>query len=133
MDANLPTYDTHRNSQTPVLAEATPYDLQTLTITRREHVELKTAVAYYKRMHGLATERIIYLRGQHQKEIAAWQSKYKALEAELEQTKAQLRGLKQHAFGKRDERAKTFKPPQAQSLPASSNQGKRSRGQQPGW
>lgn len=137
MDASLSAYDSDINTEahtdTPAVAAATPFDLQTITITRREHVELKTAVAHYKRMHGWATERISFLRGQHQKEITTWQSKYKALQGELEQTKAQLRGLKKQAFGKRGERAKTFKLPATDALPASSTQSKRSRGQQPGW
>ena len=59
------------------VAKPTPFDLAANTITRREQVELKTAAAHYKRLHGDATKRIERLRAYHQRELSAWQERYK--------------------------------------------------------
>ena len=131
MDLSLPAPSTASDSNT-CASDATPFDLETITITRREHVALKTNVAYYKTMQARATQRVEALRSRHQREVAEWQVKYKALQATLEQTKAQLRGLRQQAFGKRSERAKSVKLPQ-QDLTVNRGDAIRPRGQQPGW
>ena len=141
MDASLSTHGSDTNAQAhaeqradaPAVEASTPYDLETVTITRREYVQLKNHAVYYKKMHQAAVQRVQRMRSYHHKAIAKWRSKYKSVRADLEQTKAQLRGLKQQAFGKRGERAKTFKPPATDAPPAPSAQSKRSRGQQPGW
>ena len=137
MDARLSAHDSDINTEahtdTPAVVATTPFDLETITITRREHVELKNHAAYYKGLHRSAVQRVERMQSYHRKTVAQWRIKYKSLQADLEQTKAQLRGLKKQAFGKRGERAQTFKLPATDAPLASSTQRKRSRGQQPGW
>jgi histidine ammonia-lyase len=110
MDAILPT-PTIPTYIASGASPATPFDLETITLTRREHVALKNGVAYYKSLHTRAAQRIEHLKLRHKKEITALQIKYKALDTALDQVKAQLRGLRQQTFGKRDERAKRIKAP----------------------
>lgn len=115
------------------VAKPTPFDLAAITITRREHVELKTAAAHYKRLHGDATKRIERLRAYHQRELSAWQERYKVLQTKLDHAHSQLRGLRQQAFGTRAERANSLSPRHQQLPPDSASKTKRRRGQQSGW
>lgn len=134
MDTSLLAPDAVSNTDDPV-AQPTPipFDLETITITRREHVALKTETAYYKRMHGDSTKRIERLRAEHQRELVAWKEKYKALQTDLEHAHAQLRGLRQQTFGTRDERADSLKPRHQGLPPECLTKTKRPRGQQRGW
>jgi transposase len=134
MDTSLLAPDAVSNTDDPVARPTpTPFDLETITHTRREHVALKTDAAHYKRMHGDATKRIERLRAEHQREIVAWKEKYKALQTDLENAHAQLRGLRQQTFGTRDERADSLKPRHQGLPPECLAKTKRRRGQQPGW
>ncbi|MCD8504655.1 MAG: IS66 family transposase [Burkholderiaceae bacterium] len=132
MDTSLLATETIFNTDEPV-AQPTPFDLETVTLTRREHVELKTAAAHYKRLHGDATKRIEHLRTYHQMQINVWQEKCKALQANLDHAQAQLRGLRQQTFGKRAERADSLKPRHQGLPPECRTKTKRPRGQQHGW
>lgn len=132
MDTSLLVSETISNTDDPVAAP-TPFDLELITITRREHVELKTTAAHYKRMHGDATKRIARLRAHHQREILVWQEKLKVVQTKLDHAHAQLRGLRQQTFGTRAERADSLKP-RLQGLPLDClAKTTRSRGQQTGW
>ncbi|HEY7804755.1 MAG TPA: IS66 family transposase [Orrella sp.] len=134
MDTSLLAPDAVSNTDDPV-AQPTPipFDLETITITRREHVALKTDAAHYKRMHGDATKRIERLRACHHKDIICWKDKCQALQAQLQEAQSQLRGLRQQTFGKRDERAGSLKPRHQGLPPECLTKTKRPRGQQRGW
>ena len=133
MDTSLLASETISSTDSPVVQAPTPFDLEIITITRREHVQLKSTAAHYKRMHGDATKRLERLRAHHQKEITAWQEKYKALQAMYDLSQSQLRGLRQQAFGTRAERAKSLRPLHQELPPDSPAKTKRRRGQQLGW
>ena len=93
MDTSLLASETVSSTDSPAMPAPTPFDLEIITITRREHVELKSTAAHYKRMHGDATKRLERLRAHHQKEITEWQEKHKALQAMHDLALSQLRGL----------------------------------------
>jgi len=57
MDAILPTPTFPTDSATGA-SPLTPFDLETITLTRREHVALKNGIAYYKSLHTRAAQRI---------------------------------------------------------------------------
>ena len=132
MNASSSDLEPPVNTDSPVAA-ATPFDLETVTITRREHVALKTTAALHKAMHDAARARVDRVRAHYRQELEAWRAKCKALQAQLDQAQAQLRGLKQQTFGKRGERAQSVKPPSTDLLATNQSKTKRSRGQQPGW
>jgi|AntAceMinimDraft_12_1070368.scaffolds.fasta_scaffold13047_1 hypothetical protein len=74
MDAILPT-PTFPPDSASGASPATPFDLETITLTRREHVALKNGVASYKSLHTRAAQRIEHLKLRHKKEITALQIK----------------------------------------------------------
>jgi len=131
MDNCLPTLE-HSIAAEPDSTGTTPFDLDRVTITRREHIELKCQAAQYQSLHARAIERIENIRIAHKKEMTALKAKCAALEVELEQTKAQLRGLRRQAFGTRSEQSRTVKPPLSGLKPEGAP-APRPRGQQTGW
>lgn len=108
-----------------------PFDLEHVLLTRREHIALKCEAQHYKSMHARAVKRIESLKIQHAHEVCALKTKINELEQTLEDTQAQLRGLRRQAFGTRSERAKSLKKRFTQ--PTSPPVSRRKRGQQPGW
>ena len=132
MNTSLPTSQTDASTDDPVSAP-TPFDLEIISITRREHVALKCELASFKSLHARAVKRIEFLQAQHQRKREALEAKLKDMQAKLDHAHAQLRGLRQQTFGKRDERADSLKPRHQGLPPECLTKAKHSRGQQRGW
>lgn len=98
MGASLSDLEPHIDTDSSV-AIFTPFDLETVTKTHREHAELKTIAAHYKSMHTAASARVERVCVRYLQEVQVWRAKYKAAQAEFEQTKARLHGLRRQAFG----------------------------------
>lgn len=74
--------------QTRRLIVSLRYDIETITITRREHVDLKSDVAFYKAMNSRAIKRIDGLRLQHQHEIQGLKAELEDLHVKLDAANA---------------------------------------------
>jgi len=130
MDAICPATDPL--AVTPVHSDdaaLTPYDREHVCITRREYIELRCRANSYKSMHARACVRIKALIA-YQRELDVQRKAREAeLLAELQATKAELRGLRQRHFGTKSERAQTRKSNRNANARKPSA---RPRGQQPG-
>jgi len=72
----------------PIGAEGeTPFSRQYVWLTKQEHIELKSQIAFWKARHARALER------------------EKALEKELEEARAEIRDLRQRLYGRKSEKA----------------------------
>jgi len=132
MDACLLSPETHLDTDVPVPAP-TPFDLETVTMTRREHIELKTQIAFYKSLHARAVRRLESRQSYHDRELNALRIELKDTQAKLEHANAQLRGLRRQTFGTRAERSKSLLPVQLGPPAGDAANPKRPRGQQQGW
>ena len=132
MDTSLPASESTVSAENAA-SNPTPYDIDTITITRREHVDLKSDVAFYKAMHSRAIKRIDGLRMQHQHEIQGLKAELEDMHVKLDAANAQLRGLRQQAFGTKAERSRSLDPSQRGLPPHNPAVPKRPRGQQRGW
>lgn len=65
----------------------TPFSRQYRWLTKQEHIELKSQIAFWKAQHARAIER------------------EKALEKELEEARAEIRDLRQRLYGRKSEKA----------------------------
>ena len=72
----------------PIVAEGeTPFSRQHVWLTKQEHIELKSQIAFWKAQHARALER------------------EKALQKELEEARAEIRDLRQRLYGRKSEKA----------------------------
>lgn len=105
-----------------------PFEREQVCLSKREYIELRAQAKSYKALHTRAVERLRQL----EQYCCQLVEQHKAREAEflvqLDQAKAEVRGLRQRHFGTKSERAKTRKP----LWPRRSARGTRPRGQQPG-
>jgi transposase len=65
----------------------TPFSREQVWLTKQEHIELKSQIAFWKRQHERALKR------------------EKALEKELEKAKGEIRDLRQRLYGRKSEKA----------------------------
>ena len=65
----------------------TPFSRQHVWLSKQEHIELKSQIAFWKAQHARALER------------------GKALEKELEEARAEIRDLRQRLYGRKSEEA----------------------------
>ena len=96
----------------------TPFDLEFVTISRREHVELKFQARHCQSMHARAIERQKWVQSRHDFEMAKAQEKIATLEAELVLAKAQNRDLRQRVFGAKTEQSCSINALAAKPAPA---------------
>jgi transposase len=87
-------------------AGLTPFDLQQVTLTRREHIELRHQLSSYRTLHGKAVSRMQRMQRTHDREIGVSRSRIAQLEAELDAAKAQIRDLRQRVFGSKTEHSR---------------------------
>ncbi|MFW5910890.1 MAG: IS66 family transposase [Thiohalospira sp.] len=89
MDGPSPAESTSTLPATPLVeARGTvPFDRQGVWLTKREHIELKSEVGYWKKLHARAVER------------------EKALEKKLEQAQGEIRDLRQRLYGRKSEKS----------------------------
>ncbi|MCG5549279.1 IS66 family transposase zinc-finger binding domain-containing protein [Halorhodospira halochloris] len=107
-----------------------PFEVAQVTISKREHIELRARAKSYQSHHAKALRRIRALEQRNRELTEHYKAREAELLAQLEQAKAEVRGLRQSHFGGNSERAQTLETT-GQERPASSGK-KRSRGQQPG-
>lgn len=106
-----------------------PFERERVWLSKREHIELHAQVKSYKRLHARALERLRQLKENRRQLVAQHKAREAELLAQLDQAKAEVRGLRQRHFGTRSERAQTRKP---LWCPRTPEKGRRPRGQQPG-
>ena len=104
-----------------------PFDVQLVTITKREHIALVMQAKQWKGLHERALRRIEWADHRHRFELAQAKERENRLKAELDLALAQVRGLRQRAFGTKSESSRTLPA----LRPVSTTPG-RARGQQPG-
>lgn len=101
-----------------------------MTLSKREYIELRQRAKSYQRFHARAVERIQALERRNRELTDRHKAREAELLAQLEQVKAQVRGLRQRQFGGKSERAQTRDPGSLRPSPPDGP--RRSRGQQPG-
>jgi hypothetical protein len=77
--------------------EASPFSQTTVILSKKEYIQLKWDVNYWRRQHARVVER------------------ERALKKEVEHWKAQVRDLKQRLYGKKSEKSAQLTSPQASS------------------
>lgn len=104
-----------------------PFDLERVTLTKREHIELVMQAKQYKSLHARAVERLERMQGRHRIELGRARCREDSLRAELEAANAQIRDLRQRVFGEKTEQSRTIP-----GLPQRVTGKARPRGQQRG-
>jgi transposase len=104
-----------------------PFDLEFVTLTKREHIELVTQAKQWKSLHTRAVRRLEFAEQRHQFELAQARQREVRLNSELEAAQAQIRDLRQRVFG-----AKTEQSNSVNASTHSSAAVRRPRGQQRG-
>ena len=97
-----------------------PFDQVLVTLTKREHIELRIQAKQWKSLHERAIARLELAEKRHQFELALVRQREDLLKIELDKALAQIRDLRQRVFGSKTE----------QSIAV--NGGARPRGQQRG-
>jgi len=69
----------------------TPFSQKRVSITQQEHIELKSQVNYYKKLHDIAKEKI------------------KKLEQKIQEKDGKIKDLKKRVFGKKSEKKNSSK------------------------
>ena len=89
MDGSNPLLAASASETAPAIgAEGeTPFSRQYVWLTKQEHIELKSQIAFWKAQHTRALER------------------EKALQKELEEARAEIRDLRQRLYGRKSEKA----------------------------
>ncbi|MDH5625252.1 MAG: IS66 family transposase [Nitrospira sp.] len=108
----------------PVLAGAhiastpKPFDLEFVTISRREHIELKLQARQYQSLHTRALERMQWMQRRHDHELAQAGKQIAQLQAELVLVRAQNRDLRQRVFGSKTEQSRSVNMLPSGAVPA---------------
>lgn len=132
MDSTVLPETSSEPASVPLRTEALkPFELQTVTITRREHIELRQKASSYRNLHARAIKRIQAMQRQHTLEMDAAKQRQTQLEAQLTKAQAQIRDLRQRVFGVKTEQsgARSLNAVPGVTQPTTQ---RRSRGQQPG-
>lgn len=104
-----------------------PFDLEWVTLTKREHIDLVMRAKQYKSLHGRAVERLELMDNRHRFELEQARRREDQLKGELEAALAQIRDLRQRVFGEKTEQSRSIP-----GLTHSSTDVVRPRGQQRG-
>ena len=104
-----------------------PFDLEWVTLTKREHIDLVSQARQYKSLHARAVQRLELADKRHRFALALAQQREDRLKCELEAARAQIRDLRQRVFGEKTEQSRTIP-----GLNRSSTDVARPRGQQRG-
>ncbi len=117
-------------------ASAKPFDLEFISISRREHIELKLQASQYRCLHAKAVERLKWLQLRHDRECAELRRELAAVKAELLLAQARNRDLRQRVFGAKTEQSRSVnqlmaemaQPGDAPRRPRGQQRGKRGHG-----
>jgi len=104
-----------------------PFDQEWVTLTKREHIELRIQAKQWKSLHERAVLRLELANRRHRFELAKAREREDRLKTELEAAHAQIRDLRQRVFG-----AKTEQSRSVNTVTPSRTGGVRPRGQQRG-
>jgi transposase len=88
-------------------ASAKPFDLEFISISRREHIELKLQASQYRSLHAKALERLKWVQLRHDRQCAELREELAAVKAELVLAQAQNRDLRQRVFGAKTEQSRS--------------------------
>lgn len=116
-----------RSPDVPAPPSPKPFDLEWVTLTKREHIDLVSQAKQYKSLHARAVKRLELADKRHRFELAQARQREERLKGELEAAQAQIRDLRQRVFG-----AKTERSSSVDALPGSGAGTVRPRGQQRG-
>jgi len=94
----------------PAQAPSKPLGQDTVTLSRREHIELVMGVNYWKSAHQRAVARAQWVGRRHDHEMERARLRESTLRAELDLAQAQLRDLRQRVFGARTEQSRFINP-----------------------
>lgn len=104
-----------------------PFDLEWVTLTKREHIDLVMQAKQYKSLHGRAVKRLELADMCHRHDIEQAREREDCLKRQLETALAQIRDLRQRVFGEKTEQSRTIP-----GLTHTSTDTVRPRGQQRG-
>lgn len=130
VDAQAPGADIAPAATAQATASAKPFDLEFVSISRREHIELKLQARSFQSLHARAVERMTWLQRRHDRELSQAREQVAQLQAELVLARAQIRDLRQRVFGAKTEQSRSVNALPSQASPA--EQARRARGQQRG-
>lgn len=112
-------------------ATAKPFDLEFVSISRREYVELRLQARQYCSLHARAVERMKWMQQRHDRELAQVRAQLALVQAELALVLAQNRDLRQRVFGAKTEQSRSVNALVADMV-LSEDAPRRPRGQQRG-
>ena len=104
-----------------------PFDLEWVTLTKREHIDLVMLAKQYKSLHARAVKRLELSDVRHRHELELARQREDRLKSELGAASAQIRDLRQRLFGEKTEQSRTIP-----GLNLLSTDAARPRGQQRG-
>lgn len=107
---------------------ATPFDVERVSISRREWVELKMQASQYRSLHARAVERLKWMQLRQDRELAQAREQLTKLQAELILARAKVRDLRQRVFGTKTEQSHSVNAVRVPAVPVAP----RARGQQRG-
>ena len=113
----------------PPASGSVPFDLEFVTITKREYIELRHSASTYRTQHRRALERIERITRQHAAQLVRARAREDALRAENEHLEALNRDLRQRVFGIKTEQSSSI---EARMGVVSDAPASRPRGQQRG-
>jgi len=125
-DVEVPGADIAPAATGEVPASATPFDLEFVSISRREHIELKLQARSFQSLHTRAVERMMWMQRRHDRELSQAREQVGQLQAELVLARAQIRDLRQRVFGAKAEQSRSINALPAQA--SSAEQARRPRG-----
>lgn len=87
---------------------AKPFELELVTLTKREHIELVMQAKQWKSLHERVVRRLEFADRRHQFEMAQARQREDRLKSELDVARAQIRDLRQRVFGAKTEQSSSI-------------------------
>ncbi len=84
------------------------FELEWVTLSKREHIELVMQAKQWKSLHERAVRRFEFADKRHQFEIAQARQREDRLRSELDAARAQIRDLRQRVFGTKTEQSSSI-------------------------
>jgi transposase len=85
-----------------------PFELELVTLTKREHIELVMQARQWKSLHERAVRRLEFADKRHQFEMVQARQREDRLKSELDAARAQIRDLRQRVFGAKTEQSSSI-------------------------
>lgn len=84
-----------------------PFDQERVTLSKREHIELRQRASLYQALHERAVQRLARQELQHRAQRERWAEREAGLMEELQAALAQIRDLRQRVFGAKTEQSRS--------------------------